>query len=71
MAMTFSSGTLLNTFIFILNLIHTAEYISSTIKHAPVKSQIFIRSCGSLDILRSIYAVPTIPSFSVHLEDVF
>ena len=61
MAMTFSSGTLLNTFIFILNLIHTAEYIPSTIKHAPVKSQIFIRSCGSLDILRIIYAVPTMP----------
>ena len=46
---------------YLANVEKAAEYIPSTIKHAPVKSQIFIRSCGSLDILRIIYAVPTMP----------
>ena len=48
-------------FIFILTLIQIAEYIPRTTKQPPVKSHIIRRSCGSLEILKIIYKVPTIP----------
>ena len=59
--MTFSIGTLLNTFIFILYFIQKNAYIPSATNVTPVSSHIFIRSTGSDDIPRTISVVPTIP----------
>lgn len=61
-AITFSTGTLLKTGIFILNRIQKKEYTPNARNTAPDKSRIALRSVGSVEILQIINTVPAIPT---------